>query len=243
MTDVITPSKPMTAKQIDKAVSHYRAMLEKHRDKIGSSTVVQKVLGRADYLTDQLAVIRKYVKSQSILKFVATIEVELPFDLDPAAYYTSERGRLFVYGGFNAYGGFDHSGNMVMQAEPLPAGTKFRLNVHEIIAKNGATDAQIRSALGRHIFDPTTVCGMYAAMMSAQPNGEAEGHLLNHDRANLAYTSSLVANVYNTFGGQSWSARSWGRYDSKWRRGSRVFSPQLPLRHFVPRSGTIPWTR
>lgn len=225
MTNVITPSKPMTAKQIDKAVSHYRSILEKHRDKIGSSTAVQKVLGRTDYLTEQLAVIRKYVKAQSVLKFVATIEVELPFNLDSAEYYTSEYGRLFVYGGFNAYGGFGHSGNLVLQAESLPAGTKFRLNVHEIVAKNGATDAQIRAALGRHIFHPTTICGMYAAMMSAQPGGEAEGHLLNNDRANLAYTSSLVTNVYNTFGGLSWSARSWGRHDSKWRRGSRVFSP------------------
>lgn len=153
------------------------------------------------------------------LDFLGTIEVELPFDLNPAEYYTDERDGLFVYGGF------DQGGHLVQQAESLPAGTKFRLNVHEISAKNGATDAQIETALGEgYPFDPTTVCGFYAAMMSAQPNDE-EGHLLNNGYASLAYTSFSVAYVRRNLSDWKWHVVAWESGDRGWSRGCRVFSP------------------
>ncbi|MDO8548210.1 MAG: hypothetical protein Q7R71_00890 [bacterium] len=66
MTKIMTPSrKPMTNGQIDKAVGHYRDLLLKHRNEVGSSEAVQGVLGQSDYLAEQLAVIRKRVEAVS----------------------------------------------------------------------------------------------------------------------------------------------------------------------------------
>ena len=62
---VVTPSAPMTDGQIDKAVDHYRNVLRKHRDEIGSSDGVQQVLGQSGYLAELLAVIRKHVEAVS----------------------------------------------------------------------------------------------------------------------------------------------------------------------------------
>lgn len=66
MTKVMTPSREsMTDGQIDKAVDHYRNVLKKHRDEIGSSDAVQQVLGQPGYLAQLLAVIRKHVEAVS----------------------------------------------------------------------------------------------------------------------------------------------------------------------------------
>lgn len=64
MTTVMTPSR-MTDGQIEKAVAHYRDMLRKHADEIGSSDVVQRILGQPEYLKEQVAVIRKRVELMS----------------------------------------------------------------------------------------------------------------------------------------------------------------------------------
>ncbi len=62
MTKVMTPSnEPVTDGQIDKAVSHYRDMLKKHRDEIGSSDAFQQLLGQSEYLDAQVTVLRKRV--------------------------------------------------------------------------------------------------------------------------------------------------------------------------------------
>lgn len=63
-TRVMTPSdKMITEGQIEKAVTHYRDMLKKHREEIGASEAVQQMLGSSDYLAEQLAVIRKCVQN------------------------------------------------------------------------------------------------------------------------------------------------------------------------------------
>ena len=51
----------MTDRQIDKAVEHYRAMLRKHRDEIGSAADIQRMLGQDDYVGEQVGVIRARV--------------------------------------------------------------------------------------------------------------------------------------------------------------------------------------
>lgn len=59
MAQVMTPSHtPMTDGQIDKAVTQYRDMLRKHAHELGSDAV-QQMLGSAEYLQEQLVVIRK----------------------------------------------------------------------------------------------------------------------------------------------------------------------------------------
>lgn len=160
-------------------------------------------------------------KHQDVLKFIETIEIELPFDLNPEEYYQDESNRLFVYDGF------DRDGDFVQQASSLKAGTKFRLNVHKIVVQKGATDAQIEEALAEgHLFEPTTICGVFATLMSAQPVGSEEGHLLNNGYVNLAYTMSLVARVDRYLHDWEWDAFGSERDDfRRWPRGSQVFSP------------------
>lgn len=166
--------------------------------------------------------VEKFLQSlvpQDLLKFVDTIEVELPYNLNPAEYYRDKPDRLYVRGGFGP------GGDLLLQAPSLPKGTKFRLNVHDIAASYGATDTEIEAALGKgYLFDAQTVCGFYAAMMYMQPNGEA-GHLLTNGYANLAYTSSSVASVRHGSNGRRWHVRAGPRVDHRWPCGRRVFSP------------------
>ncbi len=59
-----TPSQTTTAGQIDKAVSNYRALLEKHSREF-SSEAVQVALGQPKLAEDQLVVFRKHVEALS----------------------------------------------------------------------------------------------------------------------------------------------------------------------------------
>ena len=62
MARTMTPSNgPMTDPQIDKVVGHYRDMLIKRRDEIGSSKAVQQVLGGDDYINEQVGVLRRWI--------------------------------------------------------------------------------------------------------------------------------------------------------------------------------------
>lgn len=156
----------------------------------------------------------------SVLTRIDTIEIELPFDLNPRDFYRDREG-LWVCGGFDG-------GDVIRNARPLLAGTKFRLNRWKITAERGATDAQIEAALGQnHHFDATTICGIYAAMMTKQWNGE-EGYLLTDDYTTLAYLGGCVAVVdwYVDFG--SWFACTWGRDICRWSQGPhQVLSPAV----------------
>jgi hypothetical protein len=64
MTKIMTPSKTMTAGQIDKAVANYRALLEKHSEEFSAETV-QMVLGQSELAGKQLAVFRCRVEAVS----------------------------------------------------------------------------------------------------------------------------------------------------------------------------------
>ena len=66
MTKVMTPSQQtgMSDRQIEKAVDIYRALLSKHRSELGSDAV-QRVLGQSEYVTEQVAVLRKRVEAVS----------------------------------------------------------------------------------------------------------------------------------------------------------------------------------
>lgn len=62
MAKTMTPSaSAMTDPQIDKAVDHYRDMLKKHRDEIGSSEEVQRVFESGGYLGEMVGVFRRHV--------------------------------------------------------------------------------------------------------------------------------------------------------------------------------------
>ena len=67
MTTIMTPSKkPITDRQISKAVEAYKAMLEKHRSEIGSESA-QLVLGQDDYINEQVGVLRRRIEAVSDL--------------------------------------------------------------------------------------------------------------------------------------------------------------------------------
>jgi hypothetical protein len=70
----VTPSKPTTAGQIDKAVATYRALLEKHAGEFNAEAV-QTVLGQPELANDQLAIFRKRVEAVSDL-LVRTVKVD-----------------------------------------------------------------------------------------------------------------------------------------------------------------------
>lgn len=69
MTKIMSPSaqQEMTDGQIEKAVDAYRAMLRKHRSELGSSEAAQQVLTQADYLGEQVGVLRRRVEEISNL--------------------------------------------------------------------------------------------------------------------------------------------------------------------------------
>ncbi len=67
MTKIMTPSaefRVTTARQVDKAVANYRALLEKHSPEFNSEAV-QEVLGQAELAGEQFAVFRRRVEAVS----------------------------------------------------------------------------------------------------------------------------------------------------------------------------------
>lgn len=72
MAQTMTPSKPITDGQIDKAVALYRAMLEKHRVILASDSA-QGVLGSSEYVDELVAVLCRRVEAVSdlITRFVS----------------------------------------------------------------------------------------------------------------------------------------------------------------------------
>ncbi len=92
MVKTVTPSR-ITDGQIDKAVSHYRDLLHKHRNDLGSSDMVQQVLGDSEYLDEQLAVLRRRVEeAKPVLVPCGTITVTLYESHDPDQFYRTRPG-------------------------------------------------------------------------------------------------------------------------------------------------------
>lgn len=152
----------------------------------------------------------------SVLVHRDIIEVYLACDLEPTRYYCNG----FC---FHVWGGFE-KGNVVRQARQLPAGTKFRLNVWEN-TKDGASYEEIEAALGENDrFDETTICGVFAALLAGQPNGQ-RGHL-NLRRDNLACLGDCFANVYWTVkdGDAYWVVTTEMRGECRYKSGGQVFS-------------------
>jgi hypothetical protein len=75
MTQIMTPSKTTTDGQIDKAVSNYRALLEKHAKEFGAEAV-QVVLGQSEFADAQFAVFRRHVEVISNLIIVSAVVVD-----------------------------------------------------------------------------------------------------------------------------------------------------------------------
>ena len=73
MGKTMTPSKTTTVGQIDKAVSLYRTLLEKHAREFNAEDV-QKVLGQSDFVDAQFAVFRHRVEA-ICNTFVRTVRV------------------------------------------------------------------------------------------------------------------------------------------------------------------------
>lgn len=72
MANTMTPSKPITDGQIDKAIALYRAILEKHRAELASDAA-QGVLGSSEYVDELYDVLRRRVEAVSdlISRFVS----------------------------------------------------------------------------------------------------------------------------------------------------------------------------
>jgi hypothetical protein len=66
MTQIMTPSKTTTDGQIVKAISNYRALLEKHAKEFGAEAV-QAVLGQSEFADEVLAIFRRRVEAVSNL--------------------------------------------------------------------------------------------------------------------------------------------------------------------------------
>lgn len=94
------------------------------------------------------------------------VTLVLPHDLDPQSYISDKCP--------GARGGFRrNSGFLVTKAQPLPAGTSFRLKVHGFTSHDGTPDDRIEQALGgTHLFDATQVCGIFAALQSLWEEGD-----------------------------------------------------------------------
>ena len=216
MAKVMTPSKPMSSRQLDKLVSHYRAMLEKHRNELGSSGAVQQVLSGGKYLDEQLAVLRRHVESVSVLTYRGSKTIRITAERPPLDFY-QDRDGLWVWG--------DFQNRVATRAGTIEVDTVINVDYHEITipAENGATDEQIETALGsKHLFDETTVSALIAEMISAQEGGRA-GLLLNDGKVNLFYISGRVVLVSWLAGSSRWVVDTWGRDDDRWNRGPRVF--------------------
>ncbi len=216
MTKVMTPSKSMTSRQIDKAVSHYRSMLEKHRSEIGSSANVQLVLGQSEYLDEQLAVIRKRIDAINVLTYRGHADIVVGGKRAPKTFFQNRKG-LRVYNGFRD--------SIATRAETLEPPATFGMNFHYISSKNGATDAQIETALGdSHLFNETHVCAVIAEMISTQGGGK-EGLLLNKGFVNIFYTSSHVVLVRWLADLDEWLVLATERERRWWLQGHQVFVP------------------
>lgn len=219
MTTVMTPSESttITAGQIDKAVAHYRDMLNKHQAEIGSSEAMQQMLGKPDYLAAQLGVLRKHIEAVNVLSKRGHADILVGKKRVPKTFFKTRKG-LWVWDGFRE--------SIAARAEAIDAPTNFGVDFHEITAPNGATDASIETALGDdHLFDENTLCAIIAEMISVQEGGK-EGLLLNNGYANLFYTSGLVVRVRWRAEGGKWDVDSWHRGGGGgWDRGRRVFAP------------------
>ena len=81
MAKTMSPSKPITDGQIDKAAEVYRAMLAKHRNELDSKAV-QEVLIRDDYVNEQVGVLRRHAEAASDIVWR---EVEVDRKMKPQA--------------------------------------------------------------------------------------------------------------------------------------------------------------
>ena len=75
MTQIMTPSKTTTDGQIVKAISNYRALLEKHAKEFGAEAV-QAVLGQSEFADEVLAIFRRRVEAISNLIIVPAVVVD-----------------------------------------------------------------------------------------------------------------------------------------------------------------------
>ena len=75
MTQIMTPSKTTTDGQIVKAVSNYRALLEKHAKEFGAEAV-QAVLGQSEFADEVFAIFRRRVEAISNLIIVPAVVVD-----------------------------------------------------------------------------------------------------------------------------------------------------------------------
>ena len=87
----MTPQE-MTAGQINKAVSNFRALLEKHAPKF-SADVVQAVLGDPGFAQAQLALLKSHIEARTGIRNLTLAE---PFDFDTIGVETANQlGRDF----------------------------------------------------------------------------------------------------------------------------------------------------
>ena len=156
------------------------------------------------------------VRAGGLLKTVGSVKLRLAADHDPASYYRT-RPALIVWDDFHS--------RVVAKANPTAAGTRFSVNVHELM--HGATDTETEAALsGNHLYDESAACAVVAALIELidkQPGGY--GDLQNPSRSSVLYINSCVIRMGWRGGRRAWNVGAWGRGDSWWNAGYRVLSP------------------
>ena len=141
-------------------------------------------------------------------------EVILAERHNPNLFFETRAG-LYVWNDFRS--------RIVANAKPTEKGTKFRVDVAELM--RDLNDEEIERGLPKeHLFDETQVCAIIASFIAKQPNGE-KGKLVNNGYANLFYMVSCVVGIGWYAGSRRWRVSVYDRCNSAWDAGGRVFSP------------------
>lgn len=159
---------------------------------------------------------------RKILVSGALVTATLSQRHEPEDFYQTREG-LYVWPDFRDL--------VVAHACPSDAGAKFVVGVGKL--GRDASDWDIEGVLSpehlrvaQHLFDETTVCGLVAALLAQQWNGEC-GPLDATGKENLFYTMPCLARVSRVADAAraEWAISAWRRVGFHWEAGSRIFFP------------------
>ena len=156
MAETISPSKPITDGQIDKAVEVYRAMLQKHRSELASEAV-QRVLIQDDYVNEQVGVLRNRVEAVSGM-IVRRVRVK------------RNRNQQEM---LDATGRTQHTNEEVVGLIPGKGEGEEEVDVYYIPLRKGASAADAQALLDKHGLKPD---GYAVAAVNEADKSFADSH-------------------------------------------------------------------
>lgn len=151
--------------------------------KFGSpKTVLRALNNRREIFSKCLEVaLEDAIKRMLILVPYRRIDLVLSAQYDLATFYVYESLGMHIFSAVEWKEAAAH-------AQSLMAGTPFAVEIFEVGAEKGVTNAQIEAELPeKHFFDANALYSVIAELISRQPHGEA-GDLENTGEANVFYT-------------------------------------------------------